>query len=174
MKHTVKQGKHDFTPNALPWPKMGDFTEALKLDLTASCWYDVTTFECKESWNKAGGVGRYLSKNNASAVLLAWRPAKERGLFEVSIYVNDSGGGWKATAPIIIRTSDTAVMILERRKDIVFARMEVHSADGSLFEPLSSVSTTIPGWLRRRGAWFGGQCPAPQDMELWTGWAKMG
>jgi hypothetical protein len=172
MKQTVKANRHDFRPNSLPWPLRGDFELILRLDLTPSCWYDVNTAPCKNAWNKAGGLGEYISANNHNATLLAWRPAPEKHVFEVALYLNDSKGGWTATAPLALTTADTAVVIFSREKNLLQAELEIHPAEGPVFKSRNFTSQELRGWLRKREAWFGGPCPAPWEMELWAGWAK--
>ena len=94
MKQEVKAGQHDFRPNSPEQftPVMGDFSLRLSLDLFPECWYDPTKFECNTSWNKGGGIGRYLSENNKDAILLAWRPTRNQNEFEAAIYRNDESG----------------------------------------------------------------------------------
>jgi hypothetical protein len=173
MRQTVKAGKHDFRPNALPIPYNGDFTRVLKVDFTPSCWYEKYSFDCGKSWNKAGGFTAYWSRNNVNSLLLAWRPSEGFGHFEVCLYANDAKGGWKATAPLTMREDETAAAIFTRRGSGLSVRLEIWKGTEKVQEGKSEIVSTIPGSLRVVGAWFGGQCPAPEDMELWTGWSKV-
>ena len=173
MKQEVKAGQHDFRPNSPEQftPVMGDFSLRLSLDLFPECWYDPTKFECNTSWNKGGGIGRYLSENNKDAILLAWRPTRNQNEFEAAIYRNDEAGDWEVQGfPLTFRVDETPVMIITRERR---AKIEVELKIAQ--RPVGSVrySTAMAGWMRKRGAWFGGRCPAPHDMMLFASWQKI-
>jgi len=173
MKQTARAGKHDFRPNALPWPRFGDISEAFKVDFTPGAWYDTKHFACRNAWNKAGGYTRFLSANNRDSLLVAWRPSETFGHFEVCLYANDSHSEWKATEPLTMHVNDTAVAIFERKAgEALKARLQVVHAGIVLRESPARMVMFLSGALRRVGAWFGGRCPAPWDMEVWTGWSN--
>ncbi len=173
MKQEVKAGQHDFRPNGPEQftPVMGDFSLRLTIDLFPSCWYDTAQFPCGDSWNKGGGMGRYLSKNNEDAILLAWRPTRNVGEFEAAIYVNDEYGGWDVYGPTLqFRADETPVFIITRERR---AKISVELTIAQRPIGISRYSTAMAGWMRKRGAWFGGGCPAPQDMTLFSSWQKI-
>jgi hypothetical protein len=173
MKQTIRTGSHDFRPNAFPWPIKGDFDLVLKLDLHENCWFPPDSIPCGRSWNKGGGITEYFSLNNHNSLLLAWRPADEGGIFEVCMYVNDAEGGWCASAPLFMPTYHTACMIFSRRGQQLSSRLEIWHGQEKMQSGKTHIQITISGWLRKVGAWFGGQCPAPKKMELWATWSKM-
>jgi hypothetical protein len=157
-------------------PIFGKYSELITLDLTASCWYDVKEFEGKNSWNKAGGVGAALSKNNQNALLLAWRPAATFPNFEAAIYENDSKGGRKVHSVISFSIYDTACLsLIKDGRSIQSDIFYVTAGDNHYIrkEQRSYLWAKTPSLLRRRGPWFGGLFPAPHDMEKWVSFRKI-
>lgn len=178
MKYEVKKGKHDFLPNLASqfWPVTGRISEVITLDLEASCWYDTNEVQGGKSWNKAGGIGRWLGENNHNAVLLAWRPDTGENRFVSSLYVNDKDGKWSVAKEECFGIDQTAVLAYSRKKgDMEFKLFVIDSREGNLLIPdkVDYTWDNPPSVLRRRGPWFGGQFPAYHDMAKWVSFNKV-
>jgi hypothetical protein len=177
MRYQVKQGQHDFKPNGINQitPILGRYSELITLDLDQSCWYDIKEFPGKDSWNKAGGVGAALSANNKSALLLAWRPDENFMHFRAAIYENDENGGWDVHGEVMFSLYDTACLAIVKDGGKLNAELFYVTAGDNHSERngvTSYIWAKIPSILRRRGPWFGGRFPAPNDMEKWVSFKK--
>ena len=171
MKRTVKQNRHDFKPNDFAL-YFGEFDIIFRVDMNLSAWYD-SLGEDNEDWNKAAGIGKAATANNVSAVLLAWRPyLKEEGVWEFCIYENDSKGRFIEHKVFQVGLKDTAWARFKRSggKMTITAGKVLSGMINSLED---TVTINMPGVLRERGAWFGGNQAAPQDMEIWVGKTKI-
>ncbi len=156
MIYRVKKGKHDGKPNRIGQflPIWGDFYKLLSVNLNH--YYYPSQYPCGRSWNKLFGVGKFLCVNNKSAVLIAWAPQETPG-YEFSIYLNDSKGGWDTFGTV---SGDWCEAVFQRsgRK---WLRVSLSSESGTV-----SHEFKMPGILRERGLWHGGQCPSEFDYTV--------
>ena len=172
MKQTVRKGEHDFKPNEINL-HFGNFDLIWKVGFTPSCWYD-SLGEDNADWNKAGGIGKMLTANNKNAVMLGWRPMLGvPGAFQAVIYVNNNWGEFVTGTPNRVGQYEEAFIRIKRwgSKLSVYAGYIIVSEKRLITTDHMEVFD-MTGILRERGAWFGGNRTAPQDMELWVSKTK--
>lgn len=157
--YIVPQGKHDFTPNTVPFPEGAKtFTASALLD--SSCWYN-NLGEDNLDWNKLAGVYRFSGiQKNKDAFILAWRPA-QKGYFELSKYENENFGIIQPVDSNIIRVKTNEVFSF--KLEFYNGRYEMFVNGKSLGKQVTSIKFQTIGKV---SAWFGGNRTAPRDMFL--------
>lgn len=163
--YTVKRGRHDFKPNPAHQyiPLSGTYSLRFSASLNLDCWYDTALWRCGESRNKLCGVGKFLSRNNRSAFLIAWYPAPKPGLFNVTLYENNERGGWEEHAGIQVEAGEVFEAVFTRQKN------------GQMLVTLSARERwcahtwdrPYTGADRIRGPYFGGRCFSSMDRSLY-------
>lgn len=115
--YNVKAGKHDFKPNSIPFPFLGAREYEFYIRFDSSAWWSIEDEDYPHGndiydWNKIGGLTNYLSANNKQSVLIGWRPSPEYMVMEITAYVNDKSGGFKAGPPqkIQVETNTTGTI----------------------------------------------------------------
>jgi len=92
--YTIKPGQWNFRPLESWRPRfvVRGFSGWAKFD--ESAWFDWEGDRDARDWNKLKGLTRYIGANNHHSAIIAWRPAEERGVFEVAAYTNYPGARW--------------------------------------------------------------------------------
>lgn len=169
----VKKGKHGFKPYRfrLEWKPQAIsfgvvFGEGAKYDLGNQDQYD---------WNKGGGISFDLLTNHRRSAMWAWRYNIFTNTFEFTPYVHDrelivKGDNlqYRGTAikgkPIFEAAPGEPLNITIRfwgNNRIVYF---FHSStDSAVIEIKARIYRKLG---RRIGAWFGGNNPAPQDLDF--------
>lgn len=155
MKSTVQQGKHDFKPSRIPFPRSRGFKFRFKPD--SSCWYDSLGSD-NYDFNKAVGLYKWFDfKKNKNALLLGFRPDLElQGNFQYVPYENING--------VIVANEHLLVDSTEALEG-EFKKTD-KGLDLYLFDQLwysSSHNYCLYGII---DTWFGGNNTAPQMMSV--------
>lgn len=115
--YTIKKGEKEFSPISLKpiWFWVGR-TLRFKFILTESCWFWTDNDGDIDDWNKGTGITSYWGANNENAIMWAWRPLKERNLFEICVYRNDNNRGWYVSGQAVINANKEMEMVVKRIK----------------------------------------------------------
>jgi len=159
--HTVREGRHDFTPSPFPLPLEAQVFEG-KARFMPSCWYD--NLEADQSdWNKLAGVYKWDDfQKNENSFILAWRPdIKIRDLFEPCLYENIQGENVpKESAIYKVKSGQTFEFEL-RESEGKYTLL----VDGNLVGiQANDITYNVIGKI---SAWFGGNRTAPWDMHIY-------
>jgi hypothetical protein len=163
MIFTIKQGAHYPSPSPVKFldsskPRSGTFK------IFSSCWYD--TVKYGTHLNKIVGVGCDLLNSNSYRI--SCRPHKDRGKFEVFIYLHIDGK-WVRSTPM---KNDLCAIVHEDVEN-TWAFMPDQDDDGSDLIRLvvngDDVVRHFPvnmgtGWLMK--PYFGGKPTAPWIMQM--------
>ncbi len=185
MKYIFKKNSHYSTPKDFLkklLPKGGNFSYRWVVDFTESCWFDQNELqEDAKDWNfKLGGVTTAFQKNNVNAVIGVARPnLAQKDTLELNWYINDDKANWTAgLSPIIVSIGEQAVIEISRNKSdettIVIYKLSLND-EGKFIESdkISKTSKVVKGPFRLVGPYFGGNRPAPHDMEIWVDLDKL-
>jgi len=163
--YSVKRGSHDFKPTdsfylVAPWGKEVNF----KVKFSDNCAYYLSDGDQKD-WNKGGGFSFSLFSNLKNSVMWAWRYAPEIRKMELSAYWHEKGKAHYAETenfePVIVDFNEEIEVRIY--KPGVHWFVDFTRKNGSLY----SVNTEMKGWpIRPIGLYFGGNKPAPKDMEV--------
>jgi len=163
-RYYVKKGNSDFLPN--PTGGISDIASwqgSIKLD--SSCWYN-NLGEDNYDFNKICGFYNafdfpFKTKNS---VIVAWRPHKIKGRFEICIYENYSLNGSNnhphedAIVEVIQNQLFNFSFLLREGRYVFTLNDRIVCTQGN---PMN-YRKTIP-----ISAWFGGTSKAPRDMSLY-------
>ena len=159
MKYLGKQGKHDFkprTPIAWYWKPSG-----FQCFVTFKDGSDYNMLPDTDHWDysKLEGLAFSLLGNAKNSVMFGWSYDPHRELYRVVGYINDKGK--HKFTPYIEVKKDNQITLS--------ARVNKGSVDFDLNGTKFTLSISFKAKLGRRiGMWFGGNKPAPQDMEIWS------
>lgn len=176
QQHSVVAGSHDFTPGhglELTKTTENEFFE-LRFRIEKDAWFDPSAKGPIQrdglDWNKLGGVS-YLNyfqlsswPKNVRAALIGWRPHPS-GSFEWSLYVNRADGSFVFSEAQLVRPGDQVDVRVDIGKSVIEAKPLNAS---KTFMPLRIEASILGSARVNVGPWFGGNRPAPQDMDLWT------
>lgn len=170
VKRIVKFSRHNYSPGHRGFNfKNKGYT--LLFDIPESAWYDRTEYgpigRDGMDWNKLAGVSFINPLNpfswpkNVNSALIGWRPALERGVFEVCAYTNDHKGGWITSEPVLYKSGvGGAATVNVGRRDVKYF---LHGKQFVHKESLKRSRLTIAV-----GPWFGGNRTSPQEHHLIT------
>jgi hypothetical protein len=158
--YIVRQGQHDFTPNPILIPEGAkSFTGTAMID--SSCWYN-NLGEDNLDWNKLAGVFRFSGiQKNKDAFILAWRPASQRGYFELAKYENENFGIIQPVDSNIVKIATNTIFSF--KLEFVNGRYEMFVNGVSLGKQKSNIKFQTIGKV---SVYFGGNRTAPRDMFL--------
>ncbi len=176
MKYTVEKGEHAFKPD-LPlyissfsslrgFKYQIYFDESIKYKLNKKDQLD---------WNKGGGISFRLFSNNKDSAMWAWRwnPNKEK--IELSAYSNHIDmprgrimGQLRSRQQVIftIDPFQETTITLEKSKDNRHIKFEFKAVGSSGVATVMHPIRKAFSFARRFHAWFGGNQPAPRDINL--------
>ena len=161
--YSVEIDKHDFLPNALPWPYFGAREYEFSIRFDSSAWWSIEDQDYHYGndiydWNKIGGLTNYFTANNKQSVLVGWRPSPDWMVMELAAYVNDKYGGFKAGPARLVPVGiDTRGKINQFGSVAYFAY-----GDTIISLPAKKAFVT-----REVDVWFGGNRPAHKAMTIW-------
>lgn len=161
-EYAVKAGKHDFTPNAFPFPYFGVREYEFSIRFDSSAWWSIEDENYHHGtdifdWNKVGGLTNYLSANNKQSVLIGWRPAPEYMVMEIAAYVNDASGKFKFGPARKIAVETSATGTIKQFGDVAYFNY------GDTIVSMTAKKAFV---TREVQAWFGGNRPAHKDMVI--------
>ena len=171
--HRVATGDHDYLPgHATPFSRdVAGFEFTFCLPATA--WFDPTAKgpiqRDGKDWNKAGGISYYsywrpssYPKNRRSA-LVATRPGRKAGTFQVCAYTNDASGGWRTGEALTFAAGDTVRVRATVDDGRVTYRIRTPGAEQTTVHPLATLSRAVAV-----GPWFGGNRTSPLARSIAT------
>lgn len=174
----VKAGKHDFWP-----PEMRVPYRSRGLSLTWDVVFDATCAytlpgEDQRDFNKGGGVSLELFSNNRNALMWGWRYTPDLKTIELCQYVNRKSKHEIGTGTDLVQLR---VPIGQRcRVNLTYLEANLWQYTFELLnidrQPVQRIVTyatiNTPSLVYRLGLWFGGNRPAPQDMQVWVDFQK--
>lgn len=176
---TVKKGKHDFSPK--------EFRSVFKLDNIGALEYLVVfdktceyliAGEDQGDFNKGGGLSFDFTSNTKNAAMWAWRHTPGVGI-ELAGYFHENGktyiGMPGEMVAMVAQPGDRVKIHVWRAFDtwkITFVKLAPddtaleYAEQEKMFSRLHTVGYRI-------GLWFGGNQPAPRDMQVWVDYKVM-
>lgn len=114
-------------------------------------------------WNKGGGLSFNLLTNHRRSAMYAWRWNPETIRFEFTDYIHDGREIIKGTQIFSARAGEPVSIWIYFKSRAIFYRFTSGNETKSYFVPVKF----SPGFIARRiGAWFGGNRPAPRNLEF--------
>lgn len=162
-EYTVPAGKHDFKPNALPWPHFGAREYEFSIRFDSSAWWSIEDEDYPygndiEDWNKAGGLTNYLNANNKQSVLIGWRPSPDYMVMEITGYVNDRDGKFRTGPPRRVPVGQYTAGKINQFGSVAYFNY------GDTIVALAASKAFI---TREIDMWFGGNREAHKQMKAW-------
>ena len=109
-KYTIRPGQTNWRPYENPLPRLWVKGFEVRFRFAPSCWWSQEDWQYdldREDWNKLKGLTWYFSPNNKSSAMIAWRPAIEENIFEVTAYTNPERGRFQVTGtPVLIKAGE--------------------------------------------------------------------
>jgi hypothetical protein len=177
--YTVKAGKHDFWPPELRTPYNLNRLEYLEwvVIFDASCAYHLPG-EDQKDFNKGGGISFDLLSNTRNAVMWAWRYNPQVDQIELCGYWHNAGIRYIGEGPELwqmrVNFGERVKVRIYRQGQswrVKFTRLDVDKEPMESVEAGQVIYTGKYGY--RIGLWFGGNLPAPTDMEVWYDFKKV-
>lgn len=172
IKHEVKTGSHDFTPNSHPlltWSTKCDWSFQMDPSMYYTREDEDYPYDNYNGWNKlGGGFTKFFSANNKNSVMLAWFPDETTiNRWNIVGYTNDSKGGWKAELLANVGLEEYEGQTIWLYKEVVFKIRKKGDADYTF---LNMPAYRGVSWWPRRGlgAYFGGQFVAFKNMLFYA------
>lgn len=172
--YTVKAGKHDFWP---PEPRTPHFRQGFswtwEVVFDATCRYTLPG-EDQGDFNKGGGVSFNLLSNNRNAVMWGWRYQPKNDMIQLCLYINKDGkkqiGHDGDLVQLEIPIAERAKIQLTYLGGNTWAMgfYWLDADDRIIDAELVHFTIKTPTILYRLGLWFGGNRPAPNDMQVWV------
>lgn len=170
-KHTVKKGKHNYTPGHGLGIRLRQHGFRLKAMIPSDVWYDPKPKgplgSDGKDINKLGGISYFHPlkpwtwKPNKCAVMFGWRPSNQRGYFEIHAYSNDRKGGHVSQRLTTVKAGEKLLMTCgrwDRDKTMSF-----------LMNGREAILPVCPRDFQFNvGPWFGGNRPAPHNHSIFT------
>lgn len=162
--YSIKKGRHDFRPIdsiGLIWP----FRKRRKYKVTfaANCNYHLEDGD-QFDWNKGGGFSFSMLSNRKNAVMWAWRYLPHIFRMQLCAYWHVDGKAHYA------ETEGDSPFALEPGQPVT---IELYKENGVWIVSFKSEGgylrkeTTAKGCpIRPIGLWFGGNKPAPKQMDI--------
>ena len=171
---TVQAGKHDFWPMEARTPHLsGGLSWQWDVVFDASCRYTIPG-EDQKDFNKGGGASLRMLSNNRDAVMWAWRYNPKRDVIELALYVNRSGKheigseGEIRTFAVPIAQKARLVLTYSGGGNWSLTMFRLDADDNVLDVETTYTNIRTPPVVWRLGLWFGGNQPAPQEMQVWV------
>lgn len=162
--YKVKKGKHDFKPTdsiGIANPCLKEIK--YKVVFTESCKY-ILPGEDQDDWNKGGGVSFSLLSNRKNSVMWAWRYKPVFDRIQLCAYWHENGVAHYAETendfPFACNPGEEITISIRKAGKDWFVDFRAH--DGYFQKPVTAKGTPI----RPIGVYFGGNRPAPQDIEI--------
>ena len=172
--YTVQTGKHDFWPPEPRTPHMsGGLSWQWDVVFDASCRYNIPG-EDQKDFNKGGGVSMRMLSNNRDAVMWAWRYNLKSDKIDLTLYVNRGGkheiGEGDKLVLLSVPIAQNARIVLTYSGGGNWSLTVAHRDVEGRVVDIGTMYTNIktPTILWRLGLWFGGNQPAPQEMQVWV------
>ena len=123
--YKIKAGQSNFNPIENPLPRFGvdGFEMAIRFDRSA--WWSPEDWQGdkdRNDWNKGKGVTWYLSWNDCSSAMIAWRPSGEKYVFDLMPYTNPGCGKWITTRnPVQVYAGEVAyARAITNRREVYY------------------------------------------------------
>jgi hypothetical protein len=165
-KYSVKAGKHDFLPNALPVPQTTKrlgyyamFNENTKYNFNDNDQFD---------FNKLTGGSFNFVDHLIDAFILGWRYNTKEDNFELIDYWHQSGSRF-------IGADNKAIPVLKVKANEVFAYWWEIRSNEIVFNIKTQTGSVVTRSMpynngnkvfKEIGAWFGGNRNAPSNMDI--------
>lgn len=172
--YTVQPGKHDFWPPEPRTPVLsGGFSWQWDVVFDASCRYSLPG-EDQKDFNKGGGVSMRMFSNNRDAVMWAWRYNPKGDKVDITLYVNRNGKNEIGEpgklvllgVPVAERVRITLTYSGGGNWSLTAAHRDASGRVVDIATMYNNIKT--PAVLWRLGLWFGGNQPAPNEMQVWV------
>jgi len=162
ITHECKLGKHDYKPGHGSFISFRNKGFEMVFSLPASAWFDPTSDgplgSDGKDWNKVGGVSfinpfkPWTWRKNSNSAMIAWRPNKTFGLFEVCAYTNDEKGRHDTSSAILVGAGVGigATVNVARKSVKYYLQGKEHEAKINR----ALITTSV-------GPWFGGNRRSP-------------
>ena len=182
-RYAVRKGAHAFTRCGLPvMPVVRRRITRIQwqVHFPESAAYELP-YPDDRDWNKGGGLSFDLTTNHRDATMWAWRWNAIAQVWEVTAYhhidgarsVSTDKGAWNPDREVLVwvnpRQTLTATLTVDYgRKTYQWALQSDPASigEGSAFHFAVQPFTHEKTWARTIGPWFGGNRPAPKDMEI--------
>ena len=174
--YTILPGQSNFRPLENPKPRRcSGFEVAFRF--APSCWWSVEDWEGdkdREDWNKLKGLTYFFSANNRCSAMIAWRPADDMNVFEVTAYTNDKKGGWEVTGqPVRIYAGEVCYARCYLGPRWIEYEVEyfgvktryAHAWNRPWLKLFREIGTSIGGANNAEGP-YGGEATQPMEMEI--------
>lgn len=176
MIYAVEAGTHSFTPSVALNIRYRAGVLAWRFTFDATCRYRLPGGE-QADYNKLLGVSFCLTSNHRDSAMIAWRYNPDNDLIEIAPYFHVSGrriiGAGNSGQPfseVAPGQDGEANMVIDWRNNSVLAGVIVGGTYASYRQQFDRLSRNFFGfrtyWTREIGAWFGGNLPAPHNMNL--------
>lgn len=175
---TVKKGRHDFAPpefrSMYRLSRLGSLDYEVIFD--ASCTYTIPG-EDQGDFNKGGGLSFDLTSNTKNAAMWAWRHTPGVGI-ELSGYFHEAGqtyiGMPGELAAMVVQPGDKVKIQVWRAFDtwkVTFVKLDAQG-NGIDYAEHEKMFSRYHKTGYRIGLWFGGNQPAPNEMQVWVDFDK--
>lgn len=178
VHYSVKEGKQNYKPKERITPVFGSDGFVLTGYIDSSSYYSqkdwaIDSVEYDRDWhdlNKTKGLTRYITANNNTSVMIAWRPDTLPYHFQVAAYTNYPKSKWQLGEPVTIQAGE----IFIARCEIVDDKANyLIAGDGDQVVTSHDFRKRI-GMAREIGTWVGGANneygpyggSASQDMDM--------
>jgi hypothetical protein len=157
----VKKGKHVFKPLRTRL-YINPRTLFIGAIFGQEAVYDHGTLD-QQDWNKGGGLSFNLFTNHRRSAMYGWRWNPKTTRFEFTDYIHDGRQIVKETQIFSVHPGEPLSVFIYFKLGLIFYKFRSNDRSLSYFVPVKFK----PGFLGRRiGAWFGGNLPAPRNLEF--------
>jgi len=157
--YVVEAGKQNFKPgeSILPYFAPKGFEVLAVFD--SSAWYGMDEWMNGDEvdgdwydWNKLSGLTNYLTPNNKTTAMFAWRPDSTAYVIQVAAYTNDSRGGFTPGPVELVPCGNLFVGQVNWTSSVARYTYGEQTIDHEIRRP----------WIvRHAGTWIGGANNAP-------------
>ncbi len=169
-KYTVKEGKHDFTPNHIQLKTDGFVVEY------ECVFYDVSKYilpnEDQLDWNKGAGWTNHILTNTKNSAMWGWRWNPTIDLFEITGYFHRDNKALYAENNFGGKTFKVTVgeyFYVRFIKNIAgddFYRVIIHNKNNTKYLTYEVQYDQLKCCDRNIGSWFGGNQSAPNTISI--------
>lgn len=167
---TVKEGKHDFTPNFFHF-RFKDYSVVYACKFTNDSKYLIEGPD-QYDWLKGAGYSNELVTNTKNSAMWAWRFNPVTDLFEVTGYFNKD---WKSfysentfnRKMLKVKTEELFFVELKKDRKHDYYELKIYTDPHGEVLVYRLQYNKLKFADRNIGSWFGGTSPAPKIVKIY-------
>lgn len=169
MIYTISKGKHypeghNLAGYALGGPHLGLLTMTKTVVFTPSCLSLPNRPDCDNDWNKLFGWS--YGWHHSNSIRVAWKPPLDKaGVIRIGFYIYERGKvRYAGMGNIKVDLEYDISITHDDLTNTLSYRIRNSTYDRQLSTPWRGIKKCA-GY--RLGLYYGGNCPAPNDMEIY-------